>query len=91
MESVYGVQRINLGGTLRRAAFLPSQRILDFGEVANAHHLENQPVDVGFEFSQSQGAGAFLPRGCPVTGAVGSFRGFLVFCRWRLPSSWSSR
>src|SRR5208337_3939504 len=36
----------------------PPQRILDLGEVANTHHLENQPVDVGFEFSQRQGAGA---------------------------------
>ena len=35
-----------------------SQRILDLGEVANAHHLENQPIDVGFEFIQGQGAGA---------------------------------
>ena len=35
-----------------------SQRILDLGDVANAHHLENQQVDVGFQFSQSQGAGA---------------------------------
>src|SRR5271157_2982658 len=35
-----------------------SQRILDLGEVANAHHLENQQVDVRFKFSHSQGAGA---------------------------------
>jgi hypothetical protein len=27
----------------------PSQRILDLGEVANAHHLEDQPIDVGFQ------------------------------------------
>ena len=56
-----------------------SQRILDLGEVANTHHLENEPVDVGFEFSQCQGAGIFLPRGFPATGAVNSFRGLPRF------------
>src|SRR5208337_2676856 len=43
----------------------PPQRILDLGEVANAHHLENQSIDVGFEFSQSQGAGALPPSWLP--------------------------
>src|SRR5271165_4614441 len=42
-----------------------SQRILDLGEVTNRHHLEYQPIDVGFEFSQSQGAGALPPSWLP--------------------------
>ena len=87
MEQNTGVNGISLrspkGSTSgQRSVEQPSclsQRILDLGEVANAHHLENQPVDVGFEFSQRQGAGLFLPRGCPVTGAVVSFRGLPNF------------
>ena len=67
MEQNTGVNGISLrspkGSTSgQRSVEQPSclsQRILDLGEVANAHHLENQPVDVGFEFIQGQGAGAF--------------------------------
>src|SRR5271166_2366516 len=66
MEQNTGVNGISLrspkGSTSgQRSVEQPSclsQRILDLGEVANAHHLENQQVDVGFTFSQSQGAGA---------------------------------
>ena len=47
----------SVGGCIEQPS-RPPQRILDLGEVANAHHLENQSIDVGFEFSQSQGAGA---------------------------------
>ena len=68
----------SVGGHVEQPSCL-SQRILDLGEVANAHHLENQPIDVGFEFIQSQGTVLFLPRGCPVTGAVGSLRGLPSF------------
>ena len=44
----------SVGGHIEQPSCL-SQRILDLGEVANAHHLENQPIDVGFEFIQGQG------------------------------------
>ena len=60
MEQNTGVNGISLwspkGSTSgQRSVEQPSclsQRILDLREVANAHHLENQPVDVGFEFIQ---------------------------------------
>src|SRR5271165_6730469 len=66
MEQNTGVNGISLrspkGSTSgQRSVEQPSclsQRILDLGEVANTHHLENEPVDVGFKFSQCQGAGA---------------------------------
>src|SRR5271157_772240 len=37
----------------------PPQRILYLSEVANAHYLEDQPIDIGFKFSQRQCAGTF--------------------------------
>ena len=56
-----------------------SQRILDLGEVANAHHLEDQSIDVGFEFIEGQGTVALPASWLPGTGAVGSSRGFPSF------------
>ena len=88
---------INLGR--RRSVEQPSclsQRILDLGEVANAHHLENQPIDVGFEFIQGQGTVALPASWLPGDRSRGLLHEvFLVFCRWRLPFllrlPWSSR
>ena len=40
-----------------------TQRILDLGEVADAHDLEDEPVDVGFQFVQLQGQGTLATMG----------------------------
>src|SRR5271157_4089893 len=48
----------SIGGYIEQPS-RPPQRILYLGEVANAHYLEDQPIDIGFKFSQRQCAGAF--------------------------------
>ena len=60
-----------------------SQRILDLGEVANAHHLEYQPIDVGFEFIQGQGTVALPASWLPGDRS----RGFLTRSSWFFGSS----
>src|SRR5271166_5902631 len=55
-----------------------SQRSLDLGEVANTHHLENQPVDFGFEFIQGQGTVALPTSWLPGDRS----RGFLTRSSW---------
>src|SRR5208337_1845369 len=60
----------SVGGRIELPSCL-SQRILDLGEVAIAHYLENQPVDVGFEFIQSQSPGALPASWLPVARSRG--------------------
>ena len=51
------------------------QRILDLGKVADPHDLEDQPVDVGFQFVQPQGQGTLPTTSFDLRGRRGCLGG----------------